>query len=253
LSDPLLETRGLTHRFGDLIAVNSVNLRVTPGEFHSIIGPNGAGKSTLFNLITGLFSPTDGSIHFKDEEITTLVPYQTARRGIARSFQITDIFEGLTAFENVRIAAQVGDDRHDSMWRRADSLADAEETADRVLNEIGLAAAADQRASEFAYGDRRKLEIGLAVANDPDLLLLDEPTAGMGREDTVDTIQMIRQLGDEREFTLMLIEHDLEIVMSVSDTITVLQNGTVIAEGGPDAVRENPDVQEAYIGGDMDE
>jgi branched-chain amino acid transport system ATP-binding protein len=252
LSSPLLETKELTHRFGDLIAINGVNLRVMPGEFHSIIGPNGAGKSTLFNLITGLFSPTDGSIHFKDKEITTLAPYQTARRGIARSFQITDIFEGLTAFENVRIAAQVDDDRHDSMWRRADSLADAEETANQVLNEIGLAAA-DQRASEFAYGDRRKLEIGLVVANDPDLLLLDEPTAGMGREDTVDTIQMIRQLGDERGFTLMLIEHDLEIVMSVSDTITVLQNGTVIAEGGPEAVREDPDVQEAYIGGGLSE
>lgn len=253
MNSPLLETEGLTHHFGDLIAIDGVDLRVTPGEFHSVIGPNGAGKSTLFNLITGLFSPTEGLIRFKDEEITGLAPYQTARRGIARSFQITDVFEGLTAFENVRIAAQVGDDHHDSMVRRADSLTDAKEIADRVLNEIGLGAAANQRASEFAYGDRRKLEIGLAVANDPDLLLLDEPTAGMGREETVDTIRMIRQLGDERGFTLMLIEHDLEIVMSVSDTITVLQNGTVIAEGGPEAVREDPDVQEAYIGGGLSE
>jgi branched-chain amino acid transport system ATP-binding protein len=245
---PVLETEELTRTFGDLVAVDGVDTSVAPGEFRSVIGPNGAGKSTLFDLITGLIAPTTGTVRFRGEEIAGLAPHEIAREGIARSFQITDVFGGLTAFENLRVAAQVGDDRRDSMWRRADSLEDPGEAADRVLDDIGLTEYTDQPASEFAYGDRRKLEIGLAVANDPELLLLDEPTAGMGREDTLSTIRMIRRLAEEREFTLMLIEHDLEIVMNVSDVVTVLQGGAVIAEGPPGEVREDADVKEAYIG-----
>jgi branched-chain amino acid transport system ATP-binding protein len=247
--DAILETEGLTRTFGDLTAVDRIDTSVAPGEFRSIIGPNGAGKSTLFDLITGLLAPSEGTIRFQGEEITGLPPREIARQGIGRSFQITDVFGALTAFENIRIAAQASDDRRDSMWQRADSLEDPGHVADRVLDDIALAEYADQPASDLAYGDRRKLEIGLAVANDPGLLLLDEPTAGMGREDAVSTIQMIQRLAEERDFTLMLIEHDLEIVMNVSDTVTVLQNGAVIAEGSPDEIREDPDVREAYIGG----
>ena len=245
----ILETEDLTRRFGKLVAVDDVNLRVEPGETRSVIGPNGAGKSTLFNLITGLLAPSEGVVRFEGDDVTGLKPFQRVRRGMARSFQITDVFGGLTARENIRIAAQLVDGRRDSMWRRADSLEEPLTKADSILEDVGLAAFAEQRASDFAYGDRRKLEIGLAIANDPDLLLLDEPTAGMGREDTVETIRMIRRLSEEREFTLLLIEHDLEVVMNVSDRITVLQDGGVIAEGSPGEIQDDELVQEAYLGG----
>ncbi len=245
----VLETDGLTKQFGQLVAVDDVTLSVEGGEIRSIIGPNGAGKSTFFNLITGLMRPTDGTVTFDGEDITGLKPFEIARRGVARSFQITDVFGGLTAFENVRLAAQVGHDKRDSFFAHADDIEDINEVARRVLDDIGMADRAEQRAADFAYGDRRKLEIGLTIANDPDLLLLDEPTAGMSRQETIDTIRMIRRLAEEREFTLLLIEHDLEVVMNISDRVTVLQDGGVIAEGPPDQVQRDETVREAYIGG----
>ena len=245
----ILETDRLTKQFGQLVAVDDVTLAVDRGEIRSIIGPNGAGKSTFFNLITGLMLPSDGTVTFDGEEITGLKPFEIARRGVARSFQITDVFGGLTAFENVRLAAQVGHDKRDSFVAHADDIEAVNEVAHRVLEDIELADRADQRAADFAYGDRRKLEIGLTIANDPDLLLLDEPTAGMSREETISAIRMIRRLAEEREFTLMLIEHDLEVVMNISDRVTVLQDGGVIAEGPPDQVQQDEIVREAYIGG----
>jgi len=243
------ETDGLTKQFGQLVAVDDVTLSVDRGEIRSIIGPNGAGKSTFFNLVTGLMLPTDGTVTFDGEDIIGLKPYEIARRGVARSFQITDVFGGLSAFENVRIAAQVGHDKRDSFFAHADDIEEVNEVAHRVLEDIELADRADQRAADFAYGDRRKLEIGLTIANDPDLLLLDEPTAGMSREETINAIRMIRRLAEEREFTLLLIEHDLEVVMNISDRVTVLQEGGVIAEGPPDQVQQDEVVREAYIGG----
>jgi branched-chain amino acid transport system ATP-binding protein len=245
----ILETENVTKRFGQLVAVDKVSLEVEAGETRSIIGPNGAGKSTFFNVITGLMVPDSGTVRFNGEDITGLRPFQIARKGVARSFQITDVFDGLSAFENVRLAAQVGSGRRDSLRIRADTLDDVNEVARRVLDDIELADRAEQPAADFAYGDRRKLEIGLAIANNPDLLLLDEPTAGMGREETINTIRMIRRLANERDFTLLLIEHDLEVVMNVSDRVTVLQDGGVIAEGPPDEVRQDETVREAYIGG----
>jgi branched-chain amino acid transport system ATP-binding protein len=245
----VLETDGLTKQFGQLVAVDDVTLSVDRGEIRSIIGPNGAGKSTFFNLVTGLMLPTDGTVTFDGEDIIGLKPYEIARRGVARSFQITDVFGGLSAFENVRIAAQVGHDKRDSFFAHADDIDEVNEVAHRVLEDIELADRADQRAADFAYGDRRKLEIGLTIANDPDLLLLDEPTAGMSREETINAIRMIRRLAEEREFTLLLIEHDLEVVMNISDRVTVLQDGGVIAEGPPDQVQQDEVVREAYIGG----
>jgi branched-chain amino acid transport system ATP-binding protein len=245
----VLETDGLTKQFGQLVAVDDVTLSVDRGEIRSIIGPNGAGKSTFFNLVTGLMLPTDGTVTFDGEDIIGLKPYEIARRGVARSFQITDVFGGLSAFENVRIAAQVGHDKRDSFFAHADDIEEVNEVAHRVLEDIELADRADQRAADFAYGDRRKLEIGLTIANDPDLLLLDEPTAGMSREETINAIRMIRRLAEEREFTLLLIEHDLEVVMNISDRVTVLQDGGVIAEGPPDQVQQDEVVREAYIGG----
>lgn len=249
MTQPVLETENLTKRFGQLIAVDHITMEVEQGEIRSIIGPNGAGKSTLFNLLTGLMTPNEGTVWFKGEDITGLRPFQITRRGIARSFQITDVFDGLSAFENVRLAAQVGDPRRDSMTRRESDLTEVAATATRVLEDIGLDDRADVNAADFAYGDRRKLEIGLAIANDPDLLLLDEPTAGMGREDTINTIRLIQSLAEDHGFTLMLIEHDLEVVMNISDRVTVLQDGQMIAEGPPEAIQSDEEVIEAYIGG----
>jgi branched-chain amino acid transport system ATP-binding protein len=245
----ILETDGLTKRFSSLVANDDIDLAVEDGSTHSVIGPNGAGKSTLFNVITGMLKPTEGTVTFNGEDITGLPPHEVARHGLARSFQITDVFDGLTALENVRVAAQYGDASNTAMWRSADRLSASHERARGILEDIGLEDRADQRASEFAYGDRRKLEIGITMATDPDLLMLDEPTAGMGREDTVSTIQLVQRLSEERGFTLMLIEHDLEIVMSISDTITVLQGGKVISEGSPDEVSDDEEVQRAYLGG----
>jgi branched-chain amino acid transport system ATP-binding protein len=245
----ILETDGLTKRFSSLVANDDIDLAVEDGSTHSVIGPNGAGKSTLFNVITGMLEPTEGTVTFNGDDITGLPPHEVARHGLARSFQITDVFDGLTALENVRVAAQYGDASRAAMWRSADRLTASHDRARGILEDIGLADRADQRASEFAYGDRRKLEIGITMATDPDLLMLDEPTAGMGREDTVSTIQLVQRLSEERGFTLMLIEHDLEIVMSISDTITVLQGGKVISEGSPEEVSADEEVQRAYLGG----
>ncbi|WP_135822307.1 ABC transporter ATP-binding protein [Halostella litorea] len=245
----ILETDDLTKKFGSLVAVDDVSLSVSAGEVRSIIGPNGAGKSTLFDLITGIQQPTSGTITFDGTDVTGMASHEIAQRGMSRSFQITDVFGGLTALENVQVAAQVDDSRRSSMWRDADGLTDVHDTAMGVLEDIGLADRPHQRASDFAYGDRRKLEIGLAVANDPELLLLDEPTAGMGSDDTTATVEMVQRLAEEREFTVMLIEHDLEIVMNVSDRITVLQDGQVIAEGSPTTIQGDSAVQEAYLGG----
>jgi branched-chain amino acid transport system ATP-binding protein len=245
----ILETENLTKKYGNLVAVDDVEISVSAEEIRSIIGPNSAGKSTLFDLITGMQPPTAGRVRFDGEDITGMASHEIAQRGMSRSFQITDVFGGLTALENIQVAAQVSDSRRSSMLRDADGLSEVHGAAMDVLADIGLDDRPHQRASDFAYGDRRKLEIGLAVANDPDLLLLDEPTAGMGSDDTLSTMQMVQRLAEDRDFTVMLIEHDLEIVMNVSDRITVLQDGAVIAEGPPEAIQDDETVQEAYLGG----
>jgi branched-chain amino acid transport system ATP-binding protein len=213
-----------------------------------VIGPNGAGKSTLFNLVTGLLDPTSGRVLFQGEAITGLAPHRIARLGIARSFQISDVFEGLSVAENIRVAAQARDDRRESMRHRASALETVTENATAVLEDVGLAAYADDQARDLSHGDKRKLEIGMAIVNDPEVLLLDEPTAGMGTEDTVSTIRMVRRVAEDREITIVLIEHDLGIVMNISDVITVLQQGAKIAEGTPEEIQADPEVQKAYLG-----
>jgi len=244
----LLETSGLTRQFGKLVAVDDVDLLIGERDIHAVIGPNGAGKSTLFNLVTGLLAPTRGTIRFKGEDITGLKPHQIVHRGISRSFQIADLFEGLTVEENVRVAAQSLDEHRDSLVRRADSLEEPRRRAREILEDIGLADLAGTRADALSHGDRRKLEIGLTVATDPELFLLDEPTAGMGKEESIQTVRMIRRVADERGITPVLIEHDLEIVMGISDTITVLNEGSVLATGTPDEIRGDEAVQRAYLG-----
>lgn len=247
----VLELSELTKQFGALTAVDEVTLSVESGETRSIIGPNGAGKSTMFNLITGLFKPTAGTVMFNGQDITGKPPFKIARLGIARSFQITDVYEGLTTFENVRVAVQAGDDRGMKLRTRADSLTEVTDRTNEILEEIELAEEADQRVEDLSYGDKRKLEIGLVIANEPKLLLLDEPTAGMGREETASIIQLIQRLNEKWGFTLLLIEHDLEIVMNISDTVSVLQGGRLIANGSPKEIQSNDRVKEAYLGEEL--
>lgn len=244
----LLETADLTRRFGQLTAVDGMDFAVEAGEISAVIGPNGAGKSTLFNLISGLLRPTSGTITFDGEDITGLSAAQVARRGIGRSFQIVDVFEGLTVLENVRVAAQALDDRHGAIWRHADSLEGPRSAAEAILVDVGLADYADARADALSHGDRRKLDIALTVAIDPELVLLDEPTAGMGKEESIETVRMVRELAEERDLTLVLIEHDLEIVFGISDVVTVMHEGRQLARGTPTEISENEAVQEAYLG-----
>jgi branched-chain amino acid transport system ATP-binding protein len=251
MTETVLETDGLTKRFGELTAVDDVSLTVENGEFRSVIGPNGAGKTTTFNLITGALRPSEGTVTFKSEDITNMSPHHRVRRGLGRSFQITNVFGGLTVRENVRIAAQsVHDDDIDpasAMFRDKNSFDEITDQTMEVLGQIGLRERAEEKAETLAYGDQRRLEIGLVLATDPDLVMLDEPTAGMSSEETEATMSLIGDvLADQ---SLMLIEHDIDLVMRVSDRITVLTRGKELASGSPDEIATNEDVRDAYLGG----
>ncbi|GIX48927.1 MAG: ABC transporter ATP-binding protein [Candidatus Tectimicrobiota bacterium] len=243
----ILETRDLTKAFGGLVAVQRVNLGVTPGSIHAIIGPNGAGKTTLFNLLSGHLAPTAGRIFFQGRDITGLKPYAIAQLGIGRSFQISSLFPGLSVYENVRLAVQARSPYRFSLLRLASSLKEVNERAEAVLAQVGLYAQRHKLVRELSHGDYRALEVGLALATEPRLLLLDEPTSGMSRDETRAMMQLIERIGESR--TIVLIEHDMKIVMSISTRITVLHQGAVLAEGTPAEVRQNEAVQRAYLGG----
>jgi branched-chain amino acid transport system ATP-binding protein len=247
----VLRTRGLTRTFGELVAVDAVDLAVEAGEFRSVIGPNGAGKTTLFDLLSGALAPSAGTIHLRGEDVTARSPAERVRRGLARSFQLTTVFDGLTVRENVRLAAQATtlDDvgPRELLVGDTGGLAGVDARTDDVLARVALADRADERASTLAYGDRRRLEIGLVLAVDPAVVLLDEPTAGMSPEETTATIDLVESVLSDR--TLLLVEHDVELVMDVSDRVTVLHRGRVLAEGTPAEVAADDDVREAYLGG----
>jgi branched-chain amino acid transport system ATP-binding protein len=240
----LLESRGLSKTFGGLTAVNRVDFQVRAGELRSVIGPNGAGKTTFFNLLTGVLPPSAGRILFKGRDITGLPAHAVSRLGIARSYQVTNIFGDLTVFENVRIAAQ-SRVTHYRFWGNADSLAAVNARAEEILRHLGLAPKRHARASELSHGEQRYLEIGIALATDPDFLLLDEPTAGMSPDETQRTAAFVRRLAGH--VTIVVVEHDMEVVMGISDRITVLNYGEVLAEGTPAEIRENPDVRRVYL------
>ena len=251
--EPVLETENLRKTFGELVAVDDVSLRIEPGELRSIIGPNGAGKTTLFNLIAGVLAPTGGRISFAGDEVTDLPIETRAQRGMGRSFQGNELFFEQTVYENVRVAAQtaeLGEFKLD-LLSRADEF--MESTVTDVLERVHLTSERDTLAKNLSHGDQRRLGIAIALATDPDLLLLDEPTSGMGPEATLETANLIRDLRDEMEFTVVLIEHDMSVVMEISDRISVLHNGSHIAMGKPEEVRENDAVQEAYLGGMKEE
>lgn len=242
----LLETHGLVKEFRGFRAVNDVSLRVEEGTIHALVGPNGAGKTTLFNLLTKFLQPTAGRIVYRDEEITALRPEQIARRGIARSFQITSLFEQLTVLEHVALALQADTTLGYRFWQSERVLDQFRERALAILDEVGLRAHADREVHELPYGQKRSLEMALVLARDPALLLLDEPTAGMGLEDVDRMIALIRRVRTGR--TVVLVEHNMGVVSELADRVTVLQHGSALAEGTYAAVRDDPRVIEAYLG-----
>ncbi|QUO49059.1 MULTISPECIES: ABC transporter ATP-binding protein [Halorubrum] len=264
----LLETDGLTKRFGGITAVDGVDFALEAGELCSIIGPNGAGKTTFFNLLTGVLEPSDGRIRFDPAggadstgsngsgsagddtalDITAASPDETALAGIHRSYQITNLFPTLSVLENVRVAAQAsrGNDSW-KLWRNVSDFEDHYAEATAILERIGLAAEAETVTQNLSHGEKRSLEVGVALAGDPDLLLLDEPTAGVSSEGVDEVVALIEDVAEDH--SVMLIEHNMEVVMDISDRIAVLHRGELIADGPPEDVRGDETVQEAYLGG----
>jgi branched-chain amino acid transport system ATP-binding protein len=246
MSDLVIETRGLSKQFAGFIAVQDVDLQVRRGSIHALIGPNGAGKTTVFNLLTKFFTPSRGKILYDGRDITGARPADLARQGMVRSFQISATFPHLTVRENVRVALQreLGTSFH--FWRSETSLAVLNERAAELLEAVGLAGQADTTAAELPYGRKRALEIATTLALEPKIMLLDEPTAGMGHEDVGRVTALIRKVARDR--TVLMVEHNLSVVADLSDTITVMQRGRVLAEGSYEEVSGNPEVREAYMG-----
>lgn len=245
----LLETKNVTKKFGALVAVNDVSVQVEQGTLHSVIGPNGAGKTTFFNLLSGNLKPTSGQIIYKGEDITRLPLHKTAHRGIGRSFQITNLFPSLSVLENVRLAAQALGKDNFRFFTANRKLAQYSERAMHVIEQVGLKAEALQLARTLPHGAQRKLELAMILAPDPDLLLLDEPTAGMASEQVPELMALIRTIQEAGNKTIMLVEHNMNVVMAVSDKITVMHQGAVLAEGMPSEIAANETVQTAYLGG----
>lgn len=242
----LLRVCELSKRFGGLLASNRLSLQVKEGETHALIGPNGAGKTTLMNQLSGELSPTQGRILFREHDITSLPVYQRTALGIARSYQLTTIFPGFSALENVMLAVQAHQGHSFHFWSNARREPGLRRPAQELLARVGLAPRADVLASNLAHGEQRQLEIAMALASEPALLLLDEPLAGMGAEDGQQIIGLLETL--KRQHTILLIEHDMNAIFSLADRVSVLVYGTVIATGSVDEIRGNADVQKAYLG-----
>lgn len=243
----IIKTKSLTKRFGGLVAVNNVDLNIEENRLTSIIGPNGAGKTTLYNLLIGLLKPDGGKIYFKGQDITGYPPHRIIKEGIARSFQILNIFNELPLFENIRIAVQAEKGHGLEMLSSINSLNEVNDRSFEIIKAIGLNGKENITAKNLSYGDRRILEIGIALASNPKLLLLDEPTSGLASKETGKMADFIQNLA--KDLTIVVIEHDMSIVLSISDHIVVLHQGRIIAEGMPDQIRKNDEVQEAYLGG----
>ncbi len=248
-SQSLLQTRDLTKQFKGFTAVNNVNLNVRRGSIHALIGPNGAGKTTCFNLLTKFLAPSSGQIIFDGVDITAETPVQIARRGVVRSFQISSVFPHLSVLENVRVALQRQLPSSFHFWRSERSLKALNEPARALLDQVDLGAHAGLTAVELPYGRKRALEIATTLAMAPQLMLLDEPTQGMGLEDVERTRQLIKRVAAER--TVLMVEHNMSVVASIADTITVLQRGAILAEGPYEQVCRDPAVIEAYMGSDQ--
>ncbi|MDT3685552.1 MAG: ABC transporter ATP-binding protein [Pseudorhodoplanes sp.] len=246
MTDALLSISGLSKRFGGVIASDDVTLSVPAGELHAIIGPNGAGKTTLISQLMGELPPDSGKIAFQGEEITALPTWQRGRLGLARSFQITSLFLNFTALDNVALAVQAQAGHSFHFWHNARSLPDLREPARAALARVGLAGRENVVVSNMSHGEHRQIEIAMALAMKPRMLLLDEPMAGMGPEESARLVRLLREL--KRELTILLIEHDMEAVFALADRISVLVYGRVIASGKPGEIRNNAEVKKAYLG-----
>jgi branched-chain amino acid transport system ATP-binding protein len=244
----LLKVENVTKMFGSLVAVSGVSMNVEPGELRAVIGPNGAGKTTFFNLITGFFRPTSGRIIFDGQDVTALLPARRVWRGIARTFQITEVFPELTVYENLRIPVEVASGFRLQPWLSREADAKIRTRVDELLRMGGLTDKAARLVGELAHGDQRSTEIMMAIALNPRLLLLDEPTAGMGEQETFEIIQLIRRLHKDSKLTIVLIEHDMRVVFHLADRIMVLDQGKFLAEGTPQEIAANEAVQTAYLG-----
>lgn len=246
MSEPLLQIIGVTKRFGGVVASDTITLDIPRGEFHAIIGPNGAGKTTLIGLLAGEIAPQDGAIRFDGNDITKLPVDRRSRLGLARSFQITSLFNDLTALDNVALAVQAHSGHSFHFWRSARDEQALRKPAQAALTRVGLADRADMRVDKLSHGEHRQLEIAMALAAQPRLLLLDEPMAGMGPEESARMLDMLREL--KGAMTILLIEHDMETVFALADRVTVLVYGRVIASGDPAAIKADAAVREAYLG-----
>jgi branched-chain amino acid transport system ATP-binding protein len=244
----ILEAQNLRREFGALVAVDDVNVRIEEGALHSIIGPNGAGKTTFFNLVSGTLKPTAGRVFYKGEDITGLPVHRTIHRGIGRSFQITNIFPFLTVHENIRLACQALGKDSFRLLRSHRKFRTYLERTDEVLTQVGLSDKALQVAATLPHGDQRKLELGMILAPDPEVLMLDEPTAGMAAEQVPELMNLVQSIQEAGDKTVVLVEHNMNVVMSVSDRITVMHQGALLAEGTPAEISSDERVQTAYLG-----
>ena len=244
----MLRIEGIDKSFDEFMAVNGAGLNVGKGELVAVIGPNGAGKTTLFNLITGQLKPDKGKITFMEEDITNLPPYQICKKGIARSFQIANIFHRLSVFGNVQVAVLSQQRRSNRLFRPAKSMG-VEET-NSILESVGLLDKALNVAGSLSHGDQRILELAIALGNEPMLLILDEPTAGMSPEETIATMDLIKRLAERRGLTILFCEHDMDVVFGIAQSIMVMHQGRTLIQGSPEEVRENEEVVNAYLGGE---
>ena len=244
----MLRIEDIDKSFDEFMAVNGAGLNVGKGELVAVIGPNGAGKTTLFNLITGQLKPDKGKITFMEEDITNLPPYQVCKKGIARSFQIVNIFHRLSVFGNVQVAVLSQQRRSNRLFRPAKSMG-VEET-NKILESVGLLDKAHSIAGSLSHGDQRILELAIALGNEPMLLILDEPTAGMSPEETIATMDLIKRLAERRGLTILFCEHDMDVVFGIAQSIMVMHQGRTLIQGSPEEVRQNEEVLKAYLGGD---
>ncbi|RIK97133.1 MAG: ABC transporter ATP-binding protein [Proteobacteria bacterium] len=241
-----IEIDAVNKSFGNAKIIRDLNLRVEQGERHAIIGPNGAGKSTTFNLISGYITPTSGEVRLNGEVISGLSPFEINRRGLSRSFQVTNVFGRMSVWENVRCAVLWATGHRYAFWKNVDSLPEVRERTAAILEDINLAARREVPASLLTYAEQRALEIGITIAGGANVILLDEPTAGMSRAETERAVELIRRLSEGR--TLVIVEHDMSVVFGLADRISVLVYGQIIASGTPEEIRGNPKVKEAYLG-----
>jgi branched-chain amino acid transport system ATP-binding protein len=242
----ILETKDLYHDFDGMQVLSEVNLKIHPGERHAIIGPNGAGKTTLFNVITGRYHASQGMVLFKGKNVTRFKPYQLSRMGLGRSFQITSTFQKQTAFQNIRLSVLSKQKIRYNLLRRADTMQHITEETENILKDINLYEERHTLASSLSYGKQRSLELGMAIGINPDLLMFDEPTAGMSKDETHSAVQLIRKLTEGK--SMVIVEHDMDVVFSLADRITVLHHGQILATGRPEEIKKDERVKSAYLG-----